>query len=74
MELPSIHENHCLVQCQEVGCHSRHCCSHNDQELTSVTTGSDSNQHHAQAHSHHYSKVTCFKNAWKENRLPKPLQ
>ncbi|KDR23794.1 zinc transporter 10 isoform X2 [Zootermopsis nevadensis] len=56
LELPSIHENQCLVQCREVGCHSRHCCSHNDQELATVTIGSDSNHHSTHGHSHNYSK------------------
>ncbi|XP_069680429.1 calcium/manganese antiporter SLC30A10 isoform X2 [Periplaneta americana] len=56
MELPSIHANHCLVQCRELGCHSRHCCSHNDQELVKVTIGGNSHNHHSHNHSHQHSK------------------
>ena len=42
--LPKVDSNHCLVQCLEPGCHSRHCCVHNNEELETVTTGSDSFQ------------------------------
>ncbi|GFG32301.1 hypothetical protein Cfor_02698 [Coptotermes formosanus] len=53
MELPNVHENCCLVQCREVDCHSRHCCSHNNQELTNITVGNDNNH---SGHSQHYLK------------------
>lgn len=51
MELPSVHENCCLVQCQELDCHSRHCCLQDDQELTNITVSNDNNH---SGHNQHY--------------------
>ncbi|KAJ9595555.1 hypothetical protein L9F63_013264, partial [Diploptera punctata] len=48
--------NPCLIPCREQGCYTRHCCSHNDQELKTVTIGSSNHQHHSHNHKHHHSK------------------
>ncbi|PSN55375.1 hypothetical protein C0J52_01823 [Blattella germanica] len=61
-ELPNVQANHCLVQCRELGCHSRHCCSHNDQELVGITIGNSGHHHHTHSHNHHHHPKNDKKN------------
>ncbi|XP_023723796.1 uncharacterized protein LOC111873371 isoform X1 [Cryptotermes secundus] len=61
MQLPKFHEYRCLVQCQELGCYSLHCCTHNDQDLMAVAVDNDNNHHQANGHSRQ-----CLKNHKKD--------